>query len=141
MTTIDRVGAQPPSRPGTRPAGTAGGAAFPPPAEAAPEAARSTAAGVSAPVALESLLALQQVDGVPERDRAAHRRGQALLAALGRLQRVLLGDGDPDSVLHEISELSKDVPVADDPGLAAAVGHVVLRARIELARRGTPPGA
>lgn len=137
MTTIDRVGAQPPSRPGTRPAGTTGNAAFPPPAETAPEAARSAAPGVAAPVALESLLALQQVDGVPERDRAAHRRGQALLVALGRLQRVLLGDGDPASVLHEISELSKDVPVADDPGLAAAVDHVVLRARIELARRTT----
>ena len=141
MTTIDRVGTQPPSRPGTRPVGTTSSAAFSPPAEAAPEAARSTAAGVSAPVALESLLALQQVDRAPERDRAAHRRGQALLAALGRLQRVLLGDGDPASVLHEISELSKDVPVADDPGLAAAVDHVVLRARIELARRGTAVGA
>jgi len=139
MTAIDRVGAQPPSRPALRPVGTAGGTAFPSPAESAPEAARAAAAGAPAPVALESLLALQQVDGAPERDRAAHRRGQALLAALGRLQRVLLGDGDADSVLHEINGLSKDVPVAADPGLAAAVDHVVLRARIELARRGTAP--
>ncbi|HTW68274.1 MAG TPA: flagellar assembly protein FliX [Acetobacteraceae bacterium] len=135
MTAIDRVGAQPPSRPAMRPAGTAGGVAFPSPTESAPDAARSTAAAVSAPVALESLLALQQVDGAPERDRAAHRRGLAMLAALGRLQRVLLGDGDPALVLDEINELSKDVPVAGDPGLAAAVDHVVLRARIELVRR------
>ncbi|HUN40256.1 MAG TPA: flagellar assembly protein FliX [Acetobacteraceae bacterium] len=141
MTAIDRVGAQPPSRLGTRPAGTTGGAAFLPPSEPAPEGARSTGAGAAAPVALESLLALQQVEGAPERDRAAHRRGQVLLAALARLQRVLLGDGDAASVLNEISELSKDVPIAADPGLAAAVDHVVLRARIELARgRATAAG-
>jgi hypothetical protein len=139
MTAINRVGVQPPSPPGARPAGGSGGAAFPPPAESPPEAVRSTGAAAAAAVSLESMLALQQVEGASERDRAAHRRGHALLAALGRLQRVLLGDGNPASVLHEIAALSKDVPVAADPGLAAAVDHAVLRARIELAR-GTTPG-
>ena len=134
MTGVDRVGAQPPARLGGRTAGSAGGAGFPLPAEAAPDAVRSAGAAPS-PVALESLLALQQVDAVPARDRSAHRRGQALLAALGRLQRVLLGDGDTESALRDIRDLADDVPAAADPALAEAVDQVVLRARIELARR------
>ena len=134
MTAIDPIGAQPPRPPGPRAAGASRGAAFPAPADAAPQAAH-TAAASAAPVALESLLVLQQVNPASERDRAAHRRGQALLAALGRLQRLLLGEGDPATVLDEIRTLTDDVPAAADPALGAAIDQVVLRARIELARR------
>jgi hypothetical protein len=136
MTVIDRVGPPAPGRPGAR-AGSGAGAGFPPPAAAAgPDAARAEAMAMSVPVALESLLALQQVDEVTEWDRAARRHGHALLMALGRLQRALLEDGDPAAVLGQIRALADATPAAADPGLAAAVDMVVLRARIELARRG-----
>ena len=139
MSGVDRVGLQPLARVGTRTAGSSGAAGFPPPAEPAVDAARSPGAA-AAPVALESLLALQQVDGVPARDREAYRRGQALLTALGRLQRLLLADGDTQGMLQEIRALVEGVPVAADPALAAAVDQVVLRARIEVARTGWTGG-
>jgi hypothetical protein len=84
---------------------------------------------------LDSLLALQQVDEPTEHDRVARRHGQALLAALGRLQRLLLEDGDQAAVLEQIRTLAEATPTAADPELAAALDLVVLRARIELARR------
>jgi hypothetical protein len=89
-----------------------------------------------APVALDALLALQQVDEPNERNRAARRHGQALLGALGRLQRLLLEDGDPAGALEQLHTLADTISAAADPGLAAAVDQVVLRARIEMARRG-----
>ena len=138
MSGVDRVGLQPLARLGARTAGSSGAAGFTPPAEQLVDAARSPA--TAAPVALESLLALQQVDGAPARDREAYRRGQALLAALGRLQRRLLADGGTQVALQDIQALADDVPAAADPVLAAAVDQVVLRARIELARAGVTGG-
>jgi Class II flagellar assembly regulator len=135
MTVINRVGPLSPGRPGAR-AGTGAAAGFLPPAELGPDAARTAAVATSVPVALESLLALQQVDEPTEQDRAARRHGQSLLGVLGRLQRLLLEDGDPAGALEQIRRLVAATPVAADPGLAAAVDMVVLRARIELARRG-----
>jgi hypothetical protein len=87
-------------------------------------------------VSLDSLLTLQQVDEPTERDRAARRRGQALLGALGRLQLLLLVEGDPVPTLAQLRSLAEGAPAAADPALAAAIDQVVLRARIELARRG-----
>ncbi|MGA3403095.1 MAG: flagellar assembly protein FliX [Acetobacteraceae bacterium] len=136
MTVIDRVGPLPPARPGAR-AATTGATGFLPPAEPGPDAGRATEVAASAPVALDSLLALQQVDEPTERDRAARRHGQALLGALGRLQRLLLlEDGDQRAALQQLHALVDTMPAAADPGLAAAIDLVVLRARIELARRG-----
>jgi hypothetical protein len=134
MSGIDRVGPLPPGRPRPR-VGTGGAAGFLLPAEPDGEAARSTGVAGSASVALDSLLALQQVDEPTERDRAAHRHGQALLGALGRLQRLLLDDGDQTQALEQIRLLAEATPAAADPGLVAALDMVVLRARIELARR------
>ncbi len=136
MTVIDRVGPLPQARPGVR-AAAAAAAGFLPPAAPGADAARATGVATSAPVSLDSLLALQQVDEPTERDRAARRHGHALLLALGRLQRLLLEDGDPADALEPLRALAEATPAAAaDPGLAAAVDMVVLRARIELARRG-----
>lgn len=135
MTLIDRVGPLPPSRPGAR-SGTGAAAGFPPPASSGLDAARTEGVATSAPVALDALLALQQVDEATELDRTARRHGNALLVALGRLQRALLGDADQATALGQIRALADTMPMAADPGLAAAVDLVVLRARIELARRG-----
>ncbi|HUB14066.1 MAG TPA: flagellar assembly protein FliX [Acetobacteraceae bacterium] len=134
MTAIDPVGVPPAVRPAPRKAGGAG-TGFTPLAEPAADAARP-AGEVEPMMELQTLLALQQMDDAPARDIAAHRRGQSLLAALGRLQRALLGAGDASAVLDEIRSLARDVPVAADPALATAVAQVVLRAQIELARRG-----
>ncbi len=135
MTMIDGVGPLTPGRPGVR-AGARGATGFLP--LAAPDQDVGSPVGVvaPAPVALDSLLALQQVDEPAERDRAARRHGQALLGALGRLQRALLDDGDQAAVLGQIRRLAEAIPAAADAGLAATVDMVVLRARIELARRG-----
>jgi Class II flagellar assembly regulator len=135
MTGIERVGRLPPSTQAAR-AGSGGAGRFPPPVESGPDAGPAGAVATSAPVALDSLLALQQVDEPTERDRSARRHGQALLMALGRLQRLLLEDGDQADALAQISALAEAMPAAADPGLAAAIDMVVLRARIELARRG-----
>lgn len=86
-------------------------------------------------IGLESMLALQAVDEAAERDRAAHKRGSAMVAVLSRLQRATLAGEDPAPVLDALNELSGDGPVAVDPGLAAIVRAVVLRSRVELARR------
>ena len=86
-------------------------------------------------IGLESMLALQAVDEAAERDRAAHKRGTAMVAALSRLQRAMLAEEDPSLVLNALHELAGDGPLANDPELGAIVRAVVLRSRVELARR------
>jgi hypothetical protein len=134
MSGIERVGPVAAGRPGVR-VSAGGTAGFLPLTDTGVDGARSAGVAASVPVALDSLLALQQVDEPTERDRAAHRRGQALLGALGRFQRLLLEDGDPTAALEQIRSLAEAMPAAADPGLAVAVDLIVLRARIELARR------
>ena len=90
----------------------------------------------SAPaIGLDNLLALQAVEEGSERDRSARKRGTALLASLSTLQRTMLMDGDPSLALRALSDLAADQDVADDPGLAAILRAIVLRSRIEIARR------
>jgi hypothetical protein len=96
--------------------------------------ARGTEATQATPAAC--MLSLQEVDSESPRDRAARRHGRALLAALVRLQHALLGASDDEAALQEISALAAGVPDASDPSVTAALHAVVLRARIELARRG-----
>ena len=86
-------------------------------------------------IGLESMLALQAVDEAAERDRAAHKRGTAMVAALSRLQRAMLAEEDPSSALNALNELAGDGPLANDPELGAILRAVVLRSRVELARR------
>jgi hypothetical protein len=86
-------------------------------------------------IGLESMLALQAVDEAAERDRAAHKRGTAMVAALSRLQRAMLAEEDPSSALNALDELAGDGPLANDPELGAILRAVVLRSRVELARR------
>jgi len=95
------------------------------------QARLSTVAGIG----LESMLALQAVDEAVERDRAARKRGTAMIAALTNLQRAMLAEQDPSTALRALSELATDGPLADDPGLGAILRAVVLRSRVEIARR------
>lgn len=95
---------------------------------------------------LESLLSLQEVGGAEDaaaqaaqarraRDRAAQGRARALLATLAAVQHSLLC-GDDGGAADRLRALLEDVPDAADPALAALASAIVLRARVELARRG-----
>src|SRR5579859_3492657 len=86
-------------------------------------------------IGLESMLALQAVDEAAERDRAAHKRGTAMITALARLQRAVLAEEDPSLALNALHELAGDGPLASDPALGEIVRAVVLRSRVEIARR------
>lgn len=117
-----------------------GGFALPgaPPAAAPAEGARAAGAG--------PLLFLQEVSAAEEasgqaaqaraaRDRAAQGRARALLTTLAALQHSLLR-GDEGRATEQLRALLHDVPEAVDPALSALAGAIVLRARVELARRG-----
>jgi hypothetical protein len=47
----------------------------------------------------------------------------------------MLAEEDPSSALNALHELAGDGPVAVDPELGAILRAVVLRSRVELARR------
>jgi len=91
-------------------------------------------------IGLASMLMLQAVEEGTERDRVARRRGNAILTVLSDLQRALLAEADPSAALRTLSELSADIPLADDPGLGAILRAVILRSRVEVARRERQPG-
>jgi Class II flagellar assembly regulator len=86
-------------------------------------------------IGLESMLTLQAVDEAAERDRGARRHGAALIAALSDLQRALLASDDPAAAMRLLTDLAAGDPGAHDPGLAAILRAVILRARVEVARR------
>jgi Class II flagellar assembly regulator len=143
MTGIPALGAPPPASAHGAPrvAATPTRVGFAVPAAATP-AAGSGSAGAAAPVAaLAGLLALQETEPAAARDRVARRHGRAMLAALAAWQRALLGEAageaaaGPPAALDRLGELLTTVPTAADPGLAAVLDAVVLRCRIELARR------
>ncbi|MDB5371989.1 MAG: hypothetical protein JWP04_631, partial [Belnapia sp.] len=95
----------------------------------------AAAAEVAAPGL--GLLALQERGSDAERDGAARRRAEAILEELdGLLADMLAGSagGDPER-LRRLAGLEQGEEGAD-PGLRDAVRGVVLRARVELARRG-----
>ena len=99
------------------------------------------AVGLEVPgIGLESMLALQAVDESVERDRAARKRATRIIALLTDLQRAMLTEDDPSSVLNALNDLTTNCPLADDPGLGAIVRSVLLRSRVEIARRESRPG-
>ena len=64
---------------------------------------RAARASAVAGIGLESMLALQAVDEAVERDRAARKRGTAMIAALTRLQRAMLAEEDPSLALRRLA--------------------------------------
>jgi len=92
------------------------------------------AAAVAPPPGL-SLLALQETAAAAERDARARARGVALIAALAYLQAGLLR-GRVDAALPDRLAALSEGEAAADPGLAALVADITLRARVELARLG-----
>lgn len=105
--------------------------------------ASASAARLATAAAPGALLAIQEAAGAPsslasaaeERDRRARRRGAALIEALRDLQLALLQGAEGDVArLADLAALAEG-EVAADPVLREAIAAIVLRARVELARR------
>jgi hypothetical protein len=107
-------------------------------AEAAESGAAEAAAPLAdaAPVSLGVMLAAEALDREAVRDQAARRQGQVVLAGLTALQRALLEGDDQAASLDRLALLVADLPPAVEPRLAALLGAIVLRARVELALLG-----
>jgi hypothetical protein len=85
--------------------------------------------------ALASMLTLQEVGDEAPEDRRARRYGHDLLDALAALRGTVLIGCDDTAILRHVASLAVSVPPAADAGLAAIVSAIVVRARVELARR------
>ncbi len=131
MTGIEGIGWPRTPRLPTRVAGKPG---FFVPSEPAGAEQAAAATGPQA-TASSAMLTLQELGSETVADREARRHGQDLLAALTALQRALLGGGDDQAVVSRLTELLAAVPLATDRRLAAMVSAIVVRARVELARR------
>jgi len=101
--------------------------------QAAAGAARA-AAGAAPTSAMVGLLAVQEAEADAARDRAARKRGRAMLDALARLQRMMLAGRFDESELHDLAALAADPAEAADPALGTTLREVAARARVELAR-------
>lgn len=105
-----------------------------------PEEAAETAAPpeLAATAATGALLSLQDAGAAPPPEapaaRARRRAGQALEEMRGLQLDLLRGTGDP-ARLERLERLARESAEGLEPGLAALVQQVRLRARLELARR------
>ncbi len=131
MTGIERVGWPVAASTASRRPGASG---FSVPLQSAGAGATTATAEASAPT-LATMLSLQELGGETARDREARRHGQDMLAALADLQRLILSAGSDTAALQRLADLVASVPHATDRRLNALVSAIVVRARIELARR------
>jgi hypothetical protein len=130
---IEGVGPPTTPRLGSRVAGrAAGGFSLPSASNAATQANETLAAE---PASLASALTLQELGAESVEDRKARRHGQDMLAILAALQHELLSGMDNVVTLQQLTDLAAAVPRATDPRLAAMISAIVVRVRIELARR------
>jgi len=89
--------------------------------------------------ALSGLLAMQEsalagkASLAETGDRAAQSHAEAVLRELGSLQIALLR-GQPGAAASRLADLARAAPQAFDPGLAAVLCAVRLRAEVETAR-------
>lgn len=70
-------------------------------------------------------------------DREARRHAQDMLALLAALQRNLLSGVDNIAALQQLADLAAAAPIAADRRLAATISAILIRVRVELARRHT----
>lgn len=133
MNSIDSIGQPQSARIASRPRARDGAPPFMATETEAPEGSAGSAS--VAPAALASMLTLQELGGETGEDRQARRHGHLLLGALGELQRELLGGFGDGSALERLVALLAAVPRATDRRLGAMVSAIVVRARVELARR------
>lgn len=132
MTVIDGLGRAGPMQGGRRAAAGMSGFAMPAETAATASAERSAAA---TPAELGLLLGLQEWGEVEERDRKALQHGQDMLTLLAEMQRLLLMDVDPTTALNRMAVLAGSMPPPTDSRLTMVIRQIVIRARIEIARR------
>lgn len=132
MVAIEGVGWRPATRAIGAPRSAATGFSIP---SAPPEAEAAKQAAAPEAVSLSSVLSLQELGSEAAADREARRHGQSLLTELAALQRALLTGVDDGSALQRLAELAEAVPRAADVRLAALVSAIMVRVRVELARR------
>ena len=79
------------------------------------------------------------LDDEERRDREAQRHGGEVLDMLAELQRALLGPNVDASATERLERLVEDAPEPSDPRLGEVTRSILLRARIEIARRRLRP--
>jgi hypothetical protein len=99
------------------------------------EAAQSCGTAPAEAASLGSVLLLQELGAETVADREARRHGQDMLALLAALQHGLLSGVDNVAAAQQLADLAGSVPLAVDRRLAAMISAIVVRVRVELARR------
>ena len=123
--TTSPVGPRPPNR---------SGAGFSVPSDRTAGTATATA-GTAEPTSLGAVLTLQEMGAETVYDREARKQGQNMLALLAALQRGLLSGVDNIAALQQLADLAAAAPIATDRRLAATISAILVRVRVELARR------
>ena len=104
---------------------------------AASAAQTGGASSLSAPAALSSLLALQEVSAEEQKRRKMLKRGELTLDALENIRVGLLTGSIPRHILQnleqQIQQAREEFP---DPALADLLDDIELRAAVELAKLG-----
>lgn len=99
-----------------------------------PEGEDMPPAAPAAPAsALPGLLTMQEAAAAETGDRAARSHAEAVVQELASLQLALLR-GQPAAAASRLASLARAAPHASDPGLAAVLRTVRLRAEVEAAR-------
>jgi len=111
-------------------------AAFSVPADRTTATATATA-GATEPASLGGVLTLQEMGADTVEDREARRHAHDMLALLAALQRNLLSGVDNIAALQQLADLAAAAPIAADRRLAATISAILIRVRVELARRHT----
>jgi hypothetical protein len=122
-----------PNRP--KPAATGRASGFNVESEDAAPAIQENAPAQS--VLLAGMLALQETETETAQDKTARRHGIALLEALSQIQKSLLSLTEASATeIETLTLLVNAMPQASNPGLAATLADIRLRAKIELLRLG-----
>jgi hypothetical protein len=132
MAAIEGIGRSGAVHPGAR-ARTRASSGFTVPDE--PAASTPAATEATPATALASMLTLQELGSETADDVEARRHGHDLLTALAELQRALLLGHDDAAALERVADLATSVRPANDRRLAEIVSAIIVRARVELARR------
>ena len=135
MSTIDGLGRPGPIRNRAQ-AGRGPGGGFRLLSDPARSATLEGCAAAASAAALGCMIAIQEGEPETVEDRQARRKGQELLQMLTDLQRAMLAGLEAGDSLQLLSSAITDLPRATDPRLAGIVQAIVLRTRVELARRG-----
>ena len=101
---------------------------------------QAKAAASTAPLAtVDALLALQGEADPGERRRRAAKRGNDLLDSLDRLKAALLSGRVATATLTQLAgQVAQAHEASGDRQLDELIGHIELRAQVELAKLGRP---